>query len=84
MTAALKFPDGAAPQATVPELELDELLELLEEEELLELFELEDELELLELELLEDELDVVEELPQAPRFVHEASLPGTVLVYQFA
>ena len=69
------------------ELELLELeLELLEDEfELLELELLE--LELLELELLEDELEL-EELggvsPQSPNSVHEESLPGTVLVYQFA
>ena len=72
------------------ELELLEL-ELLEDEfELLELELLELELlelELLELELLEDELEL-EELggvsPQSPNSVHEESLPGTVLVYQFA
>jgi len=53
----------------------------------------EDELLLLEDEddeLLDDELELEEELlefevpPHAPRFVHDASLPGTVLVYQFA
>ena len=69
------------------ELELlDDELELLELELLEDEFELL-ELELLELELLEDELEL-EELggvsPQSPNSVHEESLPGTVLVYQFA
>lgn len=36
-----------------------------------------------ELELLEEEL-VVLPPPQAPRLVQDASLPGTVVVYQFA
>lgn len=59
------------PEELLDELELEEE-ELLDEDELLEeLFELE------ELELLPVPL-------QDPRFVHEASLPGTVLVYQFA
>jgi len=57
--------------------ELDEEL-LLEEDELLLALLLEDELE------LEDELLEFDVPPQAPRFVHDASLPGTVLVYQFA
>jgi hypothetical protein len=60
-----------------PLLELEDELD----EELL-LADDEDEL-LLEL-LLEDELLELEVPPQAPKFVHEASLPGTVLVYQFA
>lgn len=64
------------------ELELDELLELLLELLELELFELE--LLLEELELLEEELVVLPLPLQEPRFVHDASLPGTVLVYQFA
>ena len=40
--------------------------------------------------LLEDELELEDELleldvpPQAPKLVQDASLPGTVLVYQFA
>ena len=59
-------------------LELDEELELLLDE-LLELDELLDELELLEDEELEELLE-----PHAPRLVHEASLPGTLLVYQLA
>lgn len=65
---------------------LDELLEELEELELLEV-EPPEELLLEELELLdEDELEevVLPVPPQAPRLVHEASLPGTVLVYQLA
>ena len=52
-----------------------ELLELLEEELLEE--------ELLDDELLEEEL-LDAEAPQVPRFVQDASLPGTVLVYQLA
>ena len=59
-------------------LELDELelleLELLEEELDEELLELEEELELLD----------VDVPPHAPRFVQDASLPGTVFVYLFA
>jgi hypothetical protein len=62
-----------------PLLELEEL----EDELLLE----DDEDELLLDELLELELELLLELvvpPQAPRLVHEASPPGTVVVYQFA
>lgn len=82
------------------ELELDEELleelELLDEFELLleELLELEllVEFELLldeELELLLEELELLVELveldvPQEPTLVQEASLPGTVVVYQLA
>lgn len=71
-----------------------ELLELLEDELLdEELLELEDELleeelppdeELLDEELLELEDELVVEPPHEPRLVHEASLPGTVFVYQLA
>lgn len=51
---------------------------------------LDDELDELDELLLEDELELEEELvevdvpPQAPKSVQDASLPGTVLVYQFA
>ena len=81
------------PAPVPPEL-LEELLEL--EEELLELedelLEVElvelDELELLELEeelLLDEELEELLDVPpHVPKLVHDASLPGTVLVYQFA
>lgn len=51
--------------------------ELLLDDELDELL-LDDELE------LEDELLEVDVPPQAPKLVQDASLPGTVLVYQFA
>jgi hypothetical protein len=73
----------ATISAACPE-ELDE--EELDEDELLEL-------ELLELELLEElleelldelELELLVDWPQAPRLVQEASLPGTVVVYQLA
>lgn len=64
------------------ELEDDELEDVvLDELELLE--ELEEELELEELLELEEELELPLP-PQDPKLVHEASLPGTVLVYQFA
>jgi hypothetical protein len=78
------------PPLLVPPEELELLLEelelLLDE---LELFELLEELELL---LFEDELELLlveleDELPvpsQEPKFVHDESLPGTVLVYQLA
>ena len=52
--------------------ELEELLPVVEELLVLD-----------ELELLEEEL-VVLPPPQAPRLVQDASLPGTVVVYQFA
>lgn len=66
----------------MPEVPPVELLELLLEE--LEEFELFEE-ELLELELLELELELLDPEPShEPRLVHEASLPGTVFVYQLA
>ena len=69
--------------AALPDEELEEdELELEDEELELEDDELDELEELLELELL---LEVVDELPsQAPTKLHEASPPGTVVVYQFA
>lgn len=65
------------------ELELDEELELVEDVEEVEVeleLELDDELEDVEDELL---LVLLPSL-QGPKALHDASLPGTELVYQFA
>jgi len=67
------LPGLVPPEELVLEDELEELL-----------LELEDELELLELLELEELLLEPVCVPQVPRLVHEASLPGTVFVYQFA
>lgn len=71
-------------RALPPPEVLDELLELELELELVD--EPVEPLVLLEeLELLDEELDeLLFEPPHAPRLVHDASLPGTELVYQLA